>query len=57
LHESALVVPAILFGSLSFWNVVRAERKEKSWGTFRSLPGWNMLFIALYGAIVALMLL
>lgn len=57
LHESALVVPAVLFGGLSFWSVVRAERKEKSWGTFRSLPGWNMLFIAIYGIFVALILL
>jgi len=57
LHEATLIVPAILFGGLSFWNVVRAERKEKTWGTFRTLPGWNMLFIALYGIFVALILL
>jgi 4-hydroxybenzoate polyprenyltransferase len=57
LHESALIVPAILFGSLSFWNIVRSERIKKSWGTFRTLPGWNMLFITLYGIFVAIILL
>ncbi len=57
LHESALIVPAILFGSLSFWSIVRSERVKKSWGTFRTLPGWNMLFITLYGIFVALILL
>lgn len=57
LHESSLVVPAILFGSLSFWSVVRAEREKRPWGTFRTLPGWNILFIALYGAFVTLILL
>lgn len=57
LHESALIVPAILFGSLSFWSIVRSERAKKSWGTFRTLPGWNMLFITLYGIFVALILL
>lgn len=57
LHEAMLIVPSILFGGLSFWSVVRTERKKGSWGTFRTLPGWNMLFIALYGAFVALILL
>lgn len=57
LHESALIVPAILFGSLSFWSIVRSERVKKSWGTFRTLPGWNMLFITLYGIFVTLILL
>ena len=57
LHEAKLIVPSILFGSLSFWNVVRAERGKHSWGTFRSLPGWNMLFIGLYGVFAALILL
>lgn len=57
LHESALIVPAVLFGSLSFWSIVRSERVKKSWGTFRTLPGWNMLFITLYGIFVALILL
>lgn len=56
LREPRLLVPAILFGSLSFWSVVRAERSGKRWGTFRMLPAWNMVFIVVYGLIVGLVL-
>lgn len=56
LHDADLIVPAILFGGLSFWSVMRADRKKKPWGTFRTLPGWNMLFVTLYGALLAMIL-
>lgn len=56
LREARLLVPAILFGSLAFWSVVRAERSKKRWGNFRTLPAWNMVFIILYGIIAGLTL-
>lgn len=55
-HEADLIVPAVLFGGLAFWSVNRAERKKRSWGTFRTLSGWNMLFATLYGILVAVIL-
>lgn len=55
-READLIVPAVLFGGLAFWSVNRAEREKRSWGTFRTLSGWNMLFATLYGISVAAIL-
>ncbi|NTW89421.1 MAG: UbiA family prenyltransferase [Candidatus Moranbacteria bacterium] len=57
LHDAGLFLPAFLFGSLAFMSIRRAGKKSSRWGSFRSLPAWNMLFIALYGICVALILL
>lgn len=55
-RDADLIVPAVLFGSLSFWNINRAERPRRSWGTFRTLAGWNMVFATLYGLLLAAIL-
>ncbi|NTW46008.1 MAG: UbiA family prenyltransferase [Candidatus Moranbacteria bacterium] len=57
LHDAGLFVPAFLFASLSFLSVRRANRPGSRWGSFRSLPAWNMFFIILYGCITAVFLL
>jgi len=57
LHEVGLLVPSLLFGSLAFLSVRRANRKNSRWGSFRSLPAWNMLFVFLYGILTATILL
>ncbi len=56
LHDANLIVPAILFGTLAFMSVMRAQRKRHSFGEFRKLPAWNMLFITLYGICVGFIL-
>lgn len=57
LHDAGLFLPAFFFGSLAFMSIRRTGKKSSRWGSFRSLPAWNMLFIALYGICVALILL
>jgi 4-hydroxybenzoate polyprenyltransferase len=57
LHDAGLFLPAFLFGALAFMSVRRSGRKGSTWGSFRALPAWNILFIGLYGICVALILL
>jgi 4-hydroxybenzoate polyprenyltransferase len=57
LHDAGLFLPAFLFGSLAFMSIQRAGKMGSYWGSFRSLSVWNMLFIAMYGICVALILL
>gem|GEM_PF-261542 len=57
LHEVGLLVPSLLFGSLAFLSVRRSGHEKSRWGSFRSLPAWNMLFIFLYGILATVVLL
>ncbi|HWQ59606.1 MAG TPA: UbiA family prenyltransferase [Candidatus Fimivivens sp.] len=57
LHEVGLLIPSVVFGSLAFLTVRRAGRKHGHWGSYRALPGWNMLLVTVYGIITTLMLL
>jgi 4-hydroxybenzoate polyprenyltransferase len=52
-HEPRFIVPGVLFGSLAYFSIARAERGNRSRITFRSLAAWNMLIAALYGLIAA----
>ena len=56
-HEVRFIVPSILFGSLAYFSIVRADHGRKPIVTFRTLAAWNMLFIALYGLVCAAIIL
>lgn len=56
-HEPRFIVPGVFFGSLAYWSIATAERTARSYITFRTLAGWNMLFVALYGLIAATIVL
>ncbi|MEK7494250.1 MAG: UbiA family prenyltransferase [Patescibacteria group bacterium] len=49
LHETALFFPALLFGSLSFWTLQKANEKEASFFAFRKLPIPLLMLIGVYG--------
>lgn len=57
LREPALAVPALLFGTLSFLGVARAESKTSGWKSYRTLPAVEMALIFVYGLIVTATLL
>ncbi len=57
LHDAGLLLPAFLFGALSFMSVRRAGRARFGFGTIRALPAWNMVLVILYGLIATLFLL
>lgn len=57
LRELSLVVPALFFGTLSFFSVARAKKDDKTLLSFRSLPAIQIGIIVIYGFIVAAALL
>lgn len=49
LHEPGLFLPALFFGSLSFWVIQRSNGDEASFFAFRKLAGLLLALIIAYG--------
>lgn len=57
LHETRLLWPALVCGSLSFWILNASQADEKSLLSYRKLPGWLLGVIVLYiGIAIAILL-
>ncbi len=56
-HEVRFIVPGVLFGSLAYWSIAKADHGRKPLVTFRTLAAWNMLIAFLYGLTAAAIVL
>jgi 4-hydroxybenzoate polyprenyltransferase len=56
LSAPSLRIPALLFGSLSFWALQRGTTNETSLFSYHRLPGTIIALVTVYGAMITLML-
>lgn len=56
LSAQSLALPALIFGSLTFWALQRGTADENSPFSFRKLPGIILAIAAAYGVIIAAIL-
>ena len=52
IHESRLFIPSILFGGVSFFTILAANKEASGWLHFRSLPAWLFLITFIYGVVL-----
>jgi len=56
LNARSLFLPALFFGSLSFWTIQKGEASDTSFFSLRKLPGILIAIIFCYGVTIALTL-